>query len=151
MAFRPFLNTRKPYSDLSVGNEPGLDGSAPSATPINVNGAAHSHAEDPFAAHRTEDDNPFAERSDSVPGLGSSPTQSGFSPKRDRRESKEWGALILSSLIVVAHTHTLQADAFFLSHKNNRRIQSAPIEISEARGQYLCHAIVARRTSGQEQ
>lgn len=89
----------------------------------NVGRATHSHShsaaadEDPFAAQRTEDNDPFRERSDSVGGVSSSgpggsllgsspPNQShqgstgGYSPtggnndnvKRDRRMSKEWDA-----------------------------------------------------------
>lgn len=48
--------------------------------------------QDPFAAQRTGDNNPFSEAKDSISDLGSSPPiQAGSSPQ-DRRMSKEWGA-----------------------------------------------------------
>ena len=52
-----------------------------------------SKGADPFAAQRTDDNNPFAdgERRDEVADLGSSPPIVSGSPKQDRRMSKEWG------------------------------------------------------------
>ncbi|KAI9800296.1 MAG: hypothetical protein M1833_003410 [Piccolia ochrophora] len=59
--------------------------------PIDVQKANQSTSDDPFAQQRTDDNNPFSERSDSVGDLGASPTSGGF-PRKDRRESKEWDA-----------------------------------------------------------
>ena len=63
-------------------------------SPIEINGATRSFsdkANDPFAAQRTDDNNPFKEQTDSAVGLAGFPAQIGLSPNRDRRESKEWG------------------------------------------------------------
>ncbi|KAI9842639.1 MAG: hypothetical protein M1837_007006 [Sclerophora amabilis] len=59
---------------------------ATSTEPVGI-----SPSDDPFAAQRGADDNPFTERSDSVGELGSSPPI-GSPKQRDRRMSKEWDA-----------------------------------------------------------
>lgn len=60
--------------------------------PVNINRQADSAVDDPFAAQRTADNNPFAETRDGVTELGSSPPIQSGSPKKDRRMSKEWDA-----------------------------------------------------------
>lgn len=61
--------------------------------PVDIIRQADSAAEDPFAAQRTPDNNPFAEKRDGVTELGSSPPIQSGSPKQDRRMSKEWGTI----------------------------------------------------------
>jgi len=64
--------------------------------PVNIGGNSSQNAasNDPFAAQRNPNDDPFAERrgSDQLGALGTSPASPGTSPKRDRRMSKEWDA-----------------------------------------------------------
>jgi len=58
----------------------------------NSNPTNAAASEDPFAAQRTNDNNPFGERGDNATELGSSPPIQSGSPKQDRRMSKEWDA-----------------------------------------------------------
>jgi len=60
--------------------------------PVDITRQPASAADDPFAAQRTADNNPFAEAKDGVTELGSSPPIQSGSPKQDRRMSKEWDA-----------------------------------------------------------
>jgi len=71
----------------------GVDATASGATqPVDISRQTDNSAEDPFAAQRTTDNNPFAEKRDDVTELGSSPPIQSGSPKKDRRMSKEWDA-----------------------------------------------------------
>jgi len=60
--------------------------------PIEINRENGGASDDPFAAQRTNDNNPFGDKQDGVPELGSSPPIQSGSPKQDRRMSKEWDA-----------------------------------------------------------
>lgn len=77
----------------------GLDSTNMTSTqPMNINNPNHDNHGDPFAAQRTNDNNPFAETqqiqkdgtSAVAAGVTGSPPAS--SVKRDRRASKEWDA-----------------------------------------------------------
>jgi hypothetical protein len=81
-------------TDVSSFRTTGVNATATTSEvtqPVNINRQADSTADDPFAAQRTADNNPFAEKSDGVAELGSSPPVQSGSPKQDRRLSKEWG------------------------------------------------------------
>ena len=79
--------------------EIGVDATTSATQPVDINRQTDNAAEDPFAAQRTADNNPFAEKSDGVTELGSSPPIQSGSPKQDRRMSKEWGMNYYSVLL----------------------------------------------------
>jgi hypothetical protein len=76
--------------------------------PVDITRQPASAADDPFAAQRTADNNPFAEAKDGVTELGSSPPIQSGSPKQDRRMSKEWGMYPIKCL---SHHQLTTSDA----------------------------------------
>jgi hypothetical protein len=58
--------------------------------------------EDPFGSQRTDDNNPFAEKRDSVPELGSSPPSV---PKHDHSASDQWGMTLPMRVDVIKGQH----------------------------------------------
>lgn len=85
---------------ISFPYEIGVDTTSPATQPIDINRQTDNAAEDPFAAQRTADNNPFAEKGDGATELGSSPPIQSGSPKQDRRMSKEWGMNCYSVLLI---------------------------------------------------
>ncbi|KAI9679249.1 MAG: hypothetical protein M1817_005268 [Caeruleum heppii] len=102
--------------------------SSSTTEPVTINNANRDKpSTDPFAAQRTAENDPFAERSDSVGNLPASPTSPSSPPGRDRRMSKEWdaskvppsrfqkreGSLYATPGSRDAHTSTHRNQAFF--------------------------------------